>query len=234
MAVFLKFKFTDFLWKRLCNLRTHVTNFSFRKDALCFLVALRLSTLFYKMWLWLLFVKALLICKLLICCVTEKCKVMRPSACTKRTEIFTLYSCDLLTMASVLYAGITCTAFVVIYLLLKMFKKEQKTKKPKPGMVILHQFPPTNLVASGSPPCLKLEVFLRMTKIPYENEYGFEFSKKGKMPWIEFNGQEIADSNFCIQFLKREFKVDVDSHLTNTEKAIAHSVRTMLEENTYW
>ena len=54
------------------------------------------------------------------------------------------------------------------------------------------------------------------------------------MPWIEFNGQEIADSNFCIQFLKREFKVDIDYHLNSTEKAISHSVRTMLEENTYW
>lgn len=137
-------------------------------------------------------------------------------------------------MVSILYAGIASTAFVVIYLLVKMFKKEQKTKKPRPGTVILHQFPPTNLVASPSPPCLKLETFLRMTRIPYENEYGLKFSKKGKIPWIEFNGQEIADSNFCIQFLKREFKVDIDSHLTNTEKAIAHSIRTMLEENTYW
>lgn len=137
-------------------------------------------------------------------------------------------------MVSVLYSGIISAAFVVIYLLVKMFKKEQKIKKPKPGTVVLHQFPPTKLVASGSPPCLKLETFLRMTKIPYENEYGLKFSKKGKMPWIEFNGQEIADSNLCIQFLKREFKVDVDSHLNNTERAIAHSIRTMLEENTYW
>ena len=138
-------------------------------------------------------------------------------------------------MVYVLYAGIISAAFAVIYLLIKMFKKEQKSKRPKPrGTVILHQFPPTKLVASGSPPCFKLETFLRMTRIPYENEYGFKFSKKGKMPWIEFNGQEIADSNFCIQFLKREFKVDVDSHLSDTEKAIAHSIRTMLEENTYW
>lgn len=73
-----------------------------------------------------------------------------------------------------------------------------------------------------------------MTKIPYINDYGFNFSKKGKVPWIELNGQEISDSNFCIQFLNKEFQVDIDSHLSDTEKAIAHSVRTMLEENTYW
>ena len=129
------------------------------------------------------------------------------------------------------YIGITTVALVVIYLLAKKFFKRQTKKRPtKSDMVVLHQFAQVN----GSPPCLKLETFLRMAKIPYENDYGMKFSKKGKKPWIEFNGQEIADSNFCVQFLKREFKVDIDCHLSDTEKAIGHSIRTMLEENTYW
>ncbi|XP_078383182.1 failed axon connections homolog [Oculina patagonica] len=139
--------------------------------------------------------------------------------------------------ASFLYAGVPAIIFLVIYLLVKSFTKGKKHKRPaKPGTVILHQFPPFDgsPVVSVSPPCLKLETFLRMTNIPYQSDYGFKFSKKGNMPWIEFNGQEIADSNFCIQFLKKEFQVDIDSHLSATEKAIAHSVRTMLEENTFW
>lgn len=137
--------------------------------------------------------------------------------------------------ASVPYVGIAALAIVVVYLLLKRYLKGQKSKKPaKPGTVVLHQFAPYDEVVSGSPPCLKLETFLRMTKISYVNDYGFNFSKKGKVPWIELNDQEIADSNFCIQFLKKEFQVDIDSHLSATEKAIAHSVQTMLEENTYW
>ncbi|XP_078383253.1 failed axon connections homolog [Oculina patagonica] len=137
--------------------------------------------------------------------------------------------------ASFLYAGIAAVVFLVIYLLVKKFTKGKKNKKSaKPGTVVLHQFAPPPPRVSGSPPCLKLETFLRMTKIPYENEYGLKFSKKGKMPWIEFNGQEIADSNFCIEFLKKEFQVDIDSHLSATEKAIAHSIRAMLEENTFW
>ena len=73
-----------------------------------------------------------------------------------------------------------------------------------------------------------------MTKIPYENDYSMVFSKTGKLPWIEFKGQEIADSNFCIRFLEKEFQVDIDSHLTSTERAIGHSIRTMLDENTFW
>ncbi|XP_078383184.1 failed axon connections homolog isoform X1 [Oculina patagonica] len=136
---------------------------------------------------------------------------------------------------SVLYSGIAAVVLLVIYLLVKRFTKGKKSKRPaKPGTVVLHQPGPFDVVLSASPPCLKLETFLRMTKIPYENEYGFKVSKKGKKPWIEFNGQEIADSNFCIEFLKKEFQVDIDSHLSATEKAISHIIRTMLEENTYW
>ncbi|KAL9961718.1 hypothetical protein ACROYT_G030718 [Oculina patagonica] len=115
--------------------------------------------------------------------------------------------------ASFLYAGVAAVVFLVLYLLLKRITKAKKNKRPaKPGTVVLHQFPPFDgsPVVSASPPCLKLETFLRMAKIPYENEYGFKFSKKGKMPWIEFNEQEIADCNFCIQFLKKEFQVDID------------------------
>ncbi|KAL9961680.1 hypothetical protein ACROYT_G030673 [Oculina patagonica] len=131
------------------------------------------------------------------------------------------------------YAGIATVAFVAIYLLAKKLQEKNNMRHTKPGTVVLHQFVLSKLSVSGSPPCIKLETFLRMTKIPYENNYSFKFSKKGKKPWIEFNGQEIADSNFCIEFLKKEFQVDIDSHLSATEKAIAHSIRTMLEENTY-
>ena len=131
-------------------------------------------------------------------------------------------------MAISTYVGVT-----VATLFAKLRRKRSK-KSAKPGTVVLHQFFPSELSVSGSPPCIKLETFLRMTKIPFVNDYGFNFSKKGKVPWIELNGQEIADSNFSIQFLMKEFQVDIDSHLSATEKAIAHSVRTMLEENTYW
>ena len=132
------------------------------------------------------------------------------------------------------YFGIASVAFLIIYFLAKRFQGKDKKRPTRRGTVVLHQFSASEITLSSSPPCLKLETFLRMAKIPYENEYGLKFSKKGKIPWIEFNGQEIADSNFCIQFLKREFNVDIDSHLSDSEKAIAHSVRTMLEENTYW
>ena len=133
---------------------------------------------------------------------------------------------------------ITVIAFVMVYLIAKKLRGNPSKSPVKPDKVVLHQFPRSHVfwpgVLSGSPPCLKLETFLRMVKIPYENDLRIIYSKKGKMPWIEFNGQEIADSNFCVQFLSKEFQVDVDSHLNATERGVAHSILTMLEENTYW
>lgn len=73
-----------------------------------------------------------------------------------------------------------------------------------------------------------------MTKIPYECDFVFKQSKKGKIPWIEYNGQEIADSNFCIEFLDKEFGVDLNEELTDEQKGIARAVGVMLEENTFW
>ena len=101
-------------------------------------------------------------------------------------------------------------------------------------MVILHQFPATPKIPNASPACMKLETYLRMTKIPCKSDYRLTLSSKGKMPWIEYGGQKIADSNFCVRFLNKEFNVDLDEHLSAEEKATAHCIQTMLEENTYW
>jgi len=73
-----------------------------------------------------------------------------------------------------------------------------------------------------------------MCKIPYESEYSFKMSRKGKVPWIEYNGKSVADSNFIVRFLNEEFKVDPDAHLSVVEKSFAHSMLVTLEENTYW
>lgn len=138
-------------------------------------------------------------------------------------------------MEIIAYVGIAAAAFIAVYLFTTKLRRKKGKRYTKAGTVLLHQFSPYAFtVVNGSPPCLKLETFLRMVKIPYENDYRFINSKQGKMPWIEFDGQEIPDSNFCIRFLQREFQVDVDSHLSATERAIGHSIRTMLEENTYW
>lgn len=59
-------------------------------------------------------------------------------------------------------------------------------------------------------------------------------STKGKTPWITYNGLTVADSQFCIEFLKQERGLDFDAHLTKEEKAVARAFRELTEENMYW
>lgn len=136
---------------------------------------------------------------------------------------------------------ILVSPFVCIFLLLVVqailaFRKlkPKPSRKPRNGIVVLHQMPPNYRVLNVSPPCLKLETYLRMNKIPYESEYGFNMSSKGKVPWMEYNGSSVVDSNFIVRFLNEKFQFDPDAHLSVVEKAIAHSMLVTLEENTYW
>lgn len=112
--------------------------------------------------------------------------------------------------------------------------KMAMTDSSHENVVLLHQFPPNSNVVNGSPPCLKLETFLRMAKIPFKKDLRLKMSRKGKLPWIEYKGVAVADSNFCVRFLTKEFNVDLNEHLSTEQKAVAHCIQTMLEENTYW
>ena len=49
---------------------------------------------------------------------------------------------------------------------------------------------------------IKLETWIKLNGIPYENVYSIKFSKKGQIPYIELNGEQIADSNIIIPKLK--------------------------------
>ena len=113
-------------------------------------------------------------------------------------------------------------------------KIEEDKKEESPPKVILHQFPPGKNIPSISPFCLKLETFLRINKIPYENSYGYKAGKKGKLPWIEYKGEKVPDTNFIVDYLNKTFEVELEKDLSSTEKAQARAFLVMLEENTYW
>ena len=56
---------------------------------------------------------------------------------------------------------------------------------------------------------LKLETWIRLNKIPYENVYSIKFSKKGQIPYIELNGNQLADSNLIIPKLKVILQINI-------------------------
>ena len=101
-------------------------------------------------------------------------------------------------------------------------------------VVLVHSFPRTSFAPSASPFVLKLETYLRMAKIPYEIDDSSVFGKKGKIPWITLNNEDIADSYFSIEHINKHFKVDLDHRLTNQQRATSRLLEKTVEENTFW
>jgi len=81
---------------------------------------------------------------------------------------------------------------------------------------------------------LKLMTYLRMANINYTPIETLKSSSKGKIPFIMYKGKEITDSAFIIEFVNKEFKVDLNSGLSETEKAVSLAFQRMCEENLYW
>jgi len=102
--------------------------------------------------------------------------------------------------------------------------------------VYLYQFTRCPTIPSASPFCFKVETFLRMTGIPYENvDHKLKYkSKKGLLPFIELNGKEIADSDLIIKELTEKFEKNLDDGLTSEQKVTSHAFESMLNNHTSW
>ncbi|XP_035692343.1 failed axon connections homolog [Branchiostoma floridae] len=103
-----------------------------------------------------------------------------------------------------------------------------------PGMVYLHTLPAVKAIPCLTPFGIKLETYLRMADIPYEPMYGRSIGPKGKVPWIEYNGEAMGDSGLIMEFLNREKGVDLNRSLSDADKAVGRAFTKMVEENTYW
>ena len=57
---------------------------------------------------------------------------------------------------------------------------------------------------------------------------------KGKMPWITFNGVDVDDSQFCIEYLAKNLGKDLSENLNNVEKSIARAFFKLCDESLRW
>jgi len=133
-------------------------------------------------------------------------------------------------------------------------KEEKKEEAPKPkkevappkpavhkqdfekDIVYLYQFTRTPVLPSLSPYCLKAETWLRLAGIKYENvDHKMKYkSKKGQLPFVEVNGEEIADSAMIIKELAQRYNQDLDAGLSPEQKNVAHATISMLENHFAW
>jgi len=83
--------------------------------------------------------------------------------------------------------------------------------------------------------CVKLETYLRMADIPYELAEGApSAAPKGKIPWIEDDGDVLGDSTFIIAHLKKKHGDPLDGRLTLHEWALGHAIKKLVEESLYF
>lgn len=129
-------------------------------------------------------------------------------------------------------------------------KKEKKPKEPAPPppppvhkkdfekeVVYVYQFSRTSAVPTISPACLKLETWLKLNGIKFENvNHNSKLrSKRGLLPFIELNGEEICDTDIIIKQLATKFeKEDPAANLTAEQKNVQHAMVTMVENHLQW
>jgi len=113
-------------------------------------------------------------------------------------------------------------------------KRREKWDLAKHDLVILHQMSRGRRAPSIVPFAIKLETYLRMAGIAYENEFEEPFGPKEKCPWITMNSKHYSDSSLIQEFLKEYFKKDFSKHLTAEQHGIGRAFQMMFEEHFYW
>ncbi|KPP70084.1 failed axon connections-like [Scleropages formosus] len=121
------------------------------------------------------------------------------------------------------------------YLLHELLVIRKQQDLDSTDVIILHQFSrPCTSAPSLSPFCLMLETYLRMGDLPYQNYFDGKLSPQGKMPWIEYNQEQVSGIEFILEFLEEQLGVNLNRSLTPQERAVSHAITKLVEEHFYW
>jgi glutathione S-transferase len=106
-------------------------------------------------------------------------------------------------------------------------------------MITLYKFISAWGLPDISPFCSKLEIYLRMAGWDYETKVGdSRKAPKGKLPFIEMNGQTLSDSSDIIDALEARadhpLRAPLDTGLPASDKAVGRAMQSMLEEHFYF
>jgi glutathione S-transferase len=102
-------------------------------------------------------------------------------------------------------------------------------------MITLYAFGPAFGLPDPSPFVTKTMIHLQMAGLPYRTDLtGFAVAPKGKLPYINDDGEIVADSTFIRAHIERKYGVDFDEGLTVRQRAEAWAIERMLEEHLVW
>ena len=102
-------------------------------------------------------------------------------------------------------------------------------------MITLYTFGPAFGLPDPSPFVSKVETLLKMAGVPYRTSTeGFGKAPKGKLPYIDDDGERIADSTFIRWHIEKRYGFDFDRGLSAEARAVAWAFEKMAEDNLYW
>lgn len=104
-------------------------------------------------------------------------------------------------------------------------------------MIKLYSFGSHFDVVDPSPFILKVDFYMRLANIEYENisdVNNLNKAPKGKLPFISDGDTTVADSQFIISYLQKKYQVELDSNLSAEQKSIAYLMGKALDEDLYW
>ena len=92
--------------------------------------------------------------------------------------------------------------------------------------VVLYQLKPMFGLPNPSPFCMKLETYLRMAEIEHQvvAVTNLKGSPTGKAPYIEIDGQAMADSGLIIAHLERTFQIHTVAGLPRAERRLVQGL----------
>jgi glutathione S-transferase len=86
-----------------------------------------------------------------------------------------------------------------------------------------------------SPFVTKTEVQLKMAGLAYRKQRAMPpASPKGQLPYIDDDGQSVADSTFIRAHIERKYGFDFDLGLDRPARAQAWAFERMIESHVYW
>jgi len=110
-----------------------------------------------------------------------------------------------------------------------------QTEKTKPDLTLII-FPESFGTRNPSPFCIKAEILMRMTGLPYrvERQSDPRVGPLGKLPALRDGDRMLGDSELIRQYLATHYRIDFDGSLSAKQRAASHAFARMLEERTYW
>jgi glutathione S-transferase len=102
-------------------------------------------------------------------------------------------------------------------------------------MITLYTFGPAFGLPDPSPFVMKADVLLKMAGLDYRTDTGgFGKAPKGKLPYIDDDGQRVADSTFIRWHIEKKYGFDFDRGLDPAQRAVAWAFEKMAEDQLYW